>query len=42
MLLKNYCNFVPNGEIGEEGIRFVWKTINEIKMGTNGTHFLFA
>ena len=19
------CNFVPNGKIGEEGIRFVWK-----------------
>ena len=19
------CNFVPNGEIGKEGIRFVWK-----------------
>ena len=19
------CNFVPNGEMGEEGIRFVWK-----------------
>ena len=19
------CNFIPNGEMGEEGIRFVWK-----------------
>ena len=19
------CNFIPNGEMGEEGIRFIWK-----------------